>query len=475
MRDLFLTLFVFGMIPVTLVRPQWGLLIWAWISYMNPHRLTWSFAYEFRFNYFIALATLLGILFSKHVRIRIPMNAVTILWFLFVVWVTITTWTSLNPTYAWQSWERFIKIQLMVVSTFILMTEKEWLNRLAWVIVVSVGFWGMKGGIFTITTGGAYRVFGPPSSFIADNNDLALALIMTIPLMGYLYQCHANRWIRMMILSMMLTSIVSVAGSYSRGGFLGLGVLGSFYWLRNRGKILRGTLFLAAAFIMWGIMPDKWHHRMEGMFDENATILEDKSVTGRLAAWDLAMAVAKDRVVGGGFRTFSKPVYMHYTPKAQHFQDSHSIYFEIIGEQGYIGIVLFALLFLNSFRLGMKTIRMVRGRPDLKWADSLSAYLQLSLVGYGTSGAFLGLAYFDLPYHYLTMLVMTNVVISKALSEEPADSREEVLGRDQPGASSTRRHPGLRRYTWPARLDRTLESRPGRVPLSSGVAAGTRQ
>ncbi len=58
--------------------------------------------------------------------------------------------------------------------------------------VASLGFYGVKGGIFTIATGGAYRVWGPPESFIEGNNELALALIMTIPLMRFL-QLQARR------------------------------------------------------------------------------------------------------------------------------------------------------------------------------------------------------------------------------------------------------------------------------------------
>ena len=54
---------------------------------------------------------------------------------------------------------------------------------LAAVLVCSIGFYGLKGGIFTLMHGGNLRVWGPGGSFIEGNNELALAIIVCIPLM----------------------------------------------------------------------------------------------------------------------------------------------------------------------------------------------------------------------------------------------------------------------------------------------------
>jgi hypothetical protein len=62
---------------------------------------------------------------------------------------------------------------------------KERIQLLVWVTAVSIGFYGIRGGIFTILTGGNYRVYGPEETFIADNNQLGLALTMILPLLYY--------------------------------------------------------------------------------------------------------------------------------------------------------------------------------------------------------------------------------------------------------------------------------------------------
>ena len=193
MRDLFLTLFVLGMIPVSFLRPYLGLLMWAWLTYMNPQRLTWSFAYDFRFNYFIALATIMGILFNPRIRMRIPLSSTSIFLFLFIGWTSMSTVYALNFGPASWEWNRFMKIQAMVLTTFIVVHNRRELQTLILIIALSFGFYGFKGGFFTIVTGGNFRVLGPASSFFRDNNTFALALIKVVPLISYLQMQTTSR------------------------------------------------------------------------------------------------------------------------------------------------------------------------------------------------------------------------------------------------------------------------------------------
>ena len=72
-----------------------------------------------------------------------------------------------------------------IFVAMILINTKEKLNWLVLTIALSIGFYGVKGGVFTIVHGGAYRVQGPPGSFIDGNNELGLALAMTVPLFWY--------------------------------------------------------------------------------------------------------------------------------------------------------------------------------------------------------------------------------------------------------------------------------------------------
>jgi hypothetical protein len=56
------------------------------------------------------------------------------------------------------------------------------------------------------------------------------------------------------------------------------------------------------------------------------------------------------------------------------------------------------------------------------WCSDLGTMCQVSLVGYAVGGAFLSLAYFDLPYNIMVLVVLARVwMTSKAWEREPVE------------------------------------------------------
>ena len=113
MRDVILAVFLFGSIPFILRRPAVGVFLWVWVSIMAPHRLTFGFAHDFAFAQLIAISTLIGMLFSGEPK-RLPVTPVTLVLFVLLLWMNVTTFFALEPDLALPMWERVMKIQLMV-------------------------------------------------------------------------------------------------------------------------------------------------------------------------------------------------------------------------------------------------------------------------------------------------------------------------------------------------------------------------
>lgn len=403
MRDLLLTALVLGALPFALKRPWIGILLWSWISYMNPHRLTWGFAYNFPFALLIAAVTLTAFVFSREKK-DIPWTRETVLLLVFLAWMLFTTFLALYPDWAWQEWSRVWKIQLFVFLTAILINDRQKLDWLIWVLVLSLGFYGVKGGIFTLASGGSYHVWGPAGSFIGGNNELALALIMAIPLVWYLRLQASKRWLRHALAASMGLMAISAIGSQSRGALLAIVAMGFFLWLKSRHKLATGSLIVVVVAVLAITLPQSWFDRMSTI----QTYQEDNSALGRINAWHTAFNVASDRITGGGFNMlFEKATFAQYAPDPLRVHDAHSIYFEVLGEHGFIGLGLFLLLWLFAWLKASRVIRHCRRDPGKKWAVDLAASAQVSLVGYAVGGAFLGLAYFDLPYHILVIIVLT--------------------------------------------------------------------
>lgn len=404
---------IFGAIPFIIRRPQVGIYIWSWLSYMNPHRFSWGFAYSFPFSMVIGITTIVSTLFSKE-KVKFPVMPISILLVVFAIWVSLTTLTALNPDYAFMEWKRTIKILLMTFIMLVVIRNKKELTYLVWSIVISLGFFGIKGGVFVILTGGSYRVWGPPDSFVQDNNALALALIMIIPLMRFLQLQVDNKWLKRIILGCVVLTSFSIIASYSRGAFLAGSAMIIFMIAKSRRKIIFaiGALIVVIGLVVF--MPSEWTDRMKTL--EN--VEEDASAMGRINAWWFAYNLALDRpMLGGGFQAFTRTLFNRYAPNPLDFHDAHSIYFEVLGEHGFVGLIIFLLIGIASITTARWIIKNTQNRNDLTWASDLAAMIQVSLIGYAVGGAFLGLAYYDLPYNLMAMLIITRVIVANKLDD----------------------------------------------------------
>jgi putative inorganic carbon (HCO3(-)) transporter len=414
MRDILLIIIVGSILPFCIMRPYVGLLTWSWLGYMNPHRLTYGFAYNLPFVQIVALVTFIGLLFSKEPK-RIPWTPVTMIWVLFIVWMTISTLDAFYPDQAWHEWMRMIKIQLMVLVTLMVINTRERINWLVWTIAISIGFYGIKGGIFTLLTGGTYRIWGPPGSFIVGNNEIAFALLIILPLMHYLQIISTNKWIKRAVVVAMILCGFAILGSYSRGALLGSASMIFALWLKGRNKLLRGSIILVVIITALSFMPDQWMERM----DTIETYQQDGSAMGRINAWWFAYNLANENILtGGGYGSFSKELFFIYAPDPTDYHDAHSIYFEVLAEQGYIGLLLFVSIGLLTYLTGKWIIRNSKNNKELQWASDLAAMLQVSLIGYSVGGAFLGLAYFDLPYHIMAIMLLVQQQVRNTLLDQ---------------------------------------------------------
>jgi putative inorganic carbon (HCO3(-)) transporter len=423
MRDLALTLFIFGVLPYVFVRPHVGILLWSWLGYMNPHRLTYGFAFTMPFTQITAICTILAMIFTKD-RQPFPFRGITIVWIIFVLWTFFTYMFALNPYGAAIEFNRWYKIAIMIICTFLLINNKEKLIQLVWVIAISIGFFGIKGGIFAIRTGFRYRISGPKDSFIGGNNEMALALLMVIPLMYFLFTVSEKKFIKLGLLGAILLSFFAVISSYSRGAFLGMSVMLFFLWLGTKHKLV--TMGIVVAIIVAGIpfIPQKWFERM----DTIETYQQDESAMSRINSWKFAFNLANDRpIIGGGYRTFTRQAFAKYAPNPDVVFDAHSIYFEMLGEQGYVGLILFLTIWALVFLEARKIKKLSKGNEELRWVVTLVTMIQVGLIAYMTSGAFLGMSYFDLPYHYMSIVVIAGLITRKVIQEETENGASRVL------------------------------------------------
>jgi putative inorganic carbon (hco3(-)) transporter len=259
-------------------------------------------------------------------------------------------------------------------------------------------------------------VWGPDGSQVADNNALSAALVMLMPFLYYLWQVSRRSVVRWFIVFSMVAVCFAILGSQSRGALVAVFSMATVLGLKSRHPF-RTTIALAVLLSLTILfMPDTWSGRMNTIRDYQS----DDSSMSRIYSWITMWNLALDRpLVGGGFRSDAAIVYQLYAPAGKQFEAfggqywvAHSIYFQMLGEHGFVGLGLFIILGVLTWRRAGQLARITRNDPDLgSWVPRLMPMVQVSLVGYAAGGAFLSLAYFDWPYYIVSYVVLVDGMV----------------------------------------------------------------
>ncbi|TCH96294.1 putative O-glycosylation ligase, exosortase A system-associated [Roseococcus sp. SYP-B2431] len=420
MRDLVFVAVMLGLLPLAVYRPFVGVLLWCWISFMNPHRLVYGFAMELPWAVAVFAATFTGAILSGELR-RPRVDALTFLLLALLVCITVTSVTALGvPADVWAKHDAVMKVILGLLLTSALLTERRRVHALVWAMVIAIGYYGVRGGIFAIATGGNYRVWGPPQTMITDNNHLAAAMLVTLPLMNYLRLQSQHRVVRNGLAVAMALTLLAAVGSYSRGALLGLCAVAALMWWRSHAKVLSAAVLAVVLTGAITFMPPQWMDRMHTLGEYQA----DGSATGRLELWGISWKLALDRpLLGTGFTgPYTREVVDRVAPGGP-ARAVHSIWFELLSEQGFVTFAVWLAMTLTGAYWSQRLIRSTRGRPELAWAHDLGRMSQASLVAYVVSGTFLSLSYWDFYWTLLVVIGATWSIARRAEQPAPAAAR----------------------------------------------------
>lgn len=407
MRDLVLTAFILSLIPLALLRPWIGAIAYFWISLMSPHKMTWSYAATLPFALIIGVATLIGLVITRDKK-SIPWSPELILVSILAFYFTLTTFFAWAPDYAWQRWDSVMKIFLMTFVLTKLIYGKERIRWLLLVTAISIGFFGFKGGIFSLLGGGVNQVRGPEGSFITSNTELGLAMLMVLPLLILMPREEKNVWLKRAFYICAILSCVAIIFTYSRGALLGAGIVLPLIFLKSKAKRTFLLIFIPLAYIGYQWAPQSIFKRAETI----QTYEEDRSAMQRLQAWSVSWNIALDYpFTGAGFELEYSPDEERWLSYANRKYDTfgdvsrapHSIYFQIIGQHGFVAAFLYLLmlllLLLRLYRLRKIALR----HNELQWVTTYADAIFLGMIGFLVDGAFLNVAYFDLMFLFLAM------------------------------------------------------------------------
>ncbi len=397
---------------------------------MNPHRLTWSFAYHMQFAKMAAIATLVGLTLSGGAK-PLPRTWPTALLLAFWIWITLTTLLANYPELAWHQWQEVSKILLMTLVTILLFQELPRIRYLVFTIALSIAFFGAKTGLAGLLVGFASSVSAyPPETFIADNNDLALALNLVLPLLVVLANEEQRPLLKGALYAIAGLTVLGVLSTFSRGGFLGLVTTILLLVLRSRRKVLGLTLTVLAGLVAASVLSSDWYNRMGTITEYH----DDPAAQNRLEAWTVATKLALDSpVVGGGFRTLQPEVYQRYGYSVGDAERvAHSIFFQVLSDHGFVGLIIFAALIAATLLSLGRVARKTASVPSRSELGRLAQAVQTGLIAFVVSGTFLSRAYFDLFFHLIAIAAVLPKLHGQGVSPEAEETFKAGAVADPP-------------------------------------------
>ena len=434
MRDIAIALFVLAMLPLALRNSFVAVLMWCWAGLIGLNTLGYGFMSSISVVQIFAIIALAGMLLRKEFRgMHEHMHGypmILVLMILHGFFCALLAYPGLDQN--WTLFTNMLKTALVCLVLPVFLTSRERINFFILIIACAISYHGVLDGLKYLASAGGHNAVGIAK--FGDNNHYGMMLVMVIPLWAYLYQYAVSAWMRLACVGGMFITFMAVLATNSRGALIT--VILSTLWLLmfSKRKLLGAVAISLAAVLAVNMAPDQWFARMDTIKTAN----EDASFMGRVTAWKRASAIALENPVFGGgyhagqawsiFEDFrDKPGLMGgiETPDVPRPAASHSIYFEVMGDLGFVGLALFLMCVMTPFYYWRKILSVVKTKPeDLVWARSLAVALTASMMAYLVGGAALSVAYYELPYYIITAIfVLYRLIDGRVALKITSDQR----------------------------------------------------
>ena len=441
MRDLFflalLPLMLFPMIK----RPFIALGMWIWTAMFFPNAWLYGAASGLRYNLiFTGVAIFSYLLIPNKPKVRL--GSIGLLVFLFFIWTTVSTTLTVGfPEVAWEIWVRFFKVIALFLFVVLIMEKKLHVDFFAGCVVLSIGFYGSLEALKYILSGGGHMIAGFAGHVLGDRNELALAFLMTLPLCSYLLGEYgkASRLIAIGLIGVMGLLVAAVIGTQSRGGFIALLGLGGYLFLKSKRKVPLAIFIVLVGVALSTIVSQDWVSRMDTIGEAS----EDASFMGRVVAWKLSFIMAvQNPFFGGGFKSLETVMvwgrlsqdFLAYpffysgdvVPDPTFARAAHSVYFQVLGEHGFGGLLIYVSLLITAFRQARQVGVLGKKHGAPAWIVNFAVTLQLCLFVFCVGGAALSFAYFELIFAVFGMIVVMHFrILPAALAAARAEKSAE--------------------------------------------------
>lgn len=447
MRDLIISILIPAGLLWSLFSPSAAVIVLNWICFQRPYDFSWGLWNQLPVFQFALIATMASTVLRGKFRLRLP--AVLVVYLLLFGWITLSATYAYRTDLAWEFWKVFVPP--LIVTPIVMFATIHELSLLRAVIAVAAGGIGINAvkTSISLTLHGGGQLTDQIAGFVGDNNVFGLVLCPVVAiLLGLQSSLPQRRWLRILYAIGVVFVMLCIVYTKSRGALISLVVILTLRSIFSR-KPLRNLVVLAAfvGLATW-LVPESYFSRLSTMRDLSA----DTSAMGRFENWQLSIEEAQ-RFPFFGVGPNNHVRYNNNLQPGVQVRVAHSVYFQVLGENGYPALVLY-LLFVgiglwSLLATWREMIEVARRRADLDWVRDLASWMTFGYVGYIIGSGFLNMLYIEFPWYVAFFGVMLRRLAHEA-ALKPAPS-------EAPSAESAAGAPAPRDFRRPAR--RTVEPR----------------
>ncbi len=413
MRDLVFIAFLAALFVLGAKRPFILILTYAYIDIVSPQRLTYFLLNAIPIS-LIAFVASVGawIVFDNKADTRVSGRQGLLI--LLLIYCGITTMNADFPLDAADKWGWVWKA--LVFATFLPLTLRTRLRieALSLVMVLSASAIIINGGVKTALSGGGYGVL----NLMVDNNAgmyegsiISTVAICIIPLILYLAK-HGTifkpDWrVKLYAAGYCLACLLIPIGTEARTGLICAAILGGLMFLNVKRKALYALGGAVALVCAIPFLPSSFTNRMDTIGNYQG----DASASTRVAVWKWTIDYVKEHPFGGGFDAYRSNSFQYDTVKPvveangnvrierrtiiDKARAYHSSYFEMLGEQGYLGLALWLVLHFGTMIRTYQIARRYRGEtdPEKLWIAPYALAMSQGHLIYMIGSTFVGIAF----------------------------------------------------------------------------------
>ena len=425
--------FYLGLLPAVLVSPFAGVLLYNWLDNLPADDVYSNTLVSGYVSFAVGALTFFAWLVREKKTLPRPV-LVTLLMVVLLLWINVTSLYALVPQAASFQWDRTVKVIGFAILAAQMLTTRARLEAFVWAFVLVVTYYAVPSAIKVIISGGSGgigtgEVVAAEGGFFGDRVILSVVMSMTLPLALYLgwhttlLPPRWRKWVMQAMLGLFASLLIALIGTFARTAVFAGGATLLMLAVRAKRKIVASLLIAATILALFAIAPDNWFGRMNTIADYQ----NDDSAMSRLDAWKWAWAMALNHpIVGGGFGVFVLDA--GSIEGRTGWNEAHNIFFEMVGEHGFIGLGLFCWLIFAIYRSCAVLQKRVRGHADLAWAADLARATQIALVAFITGGCFVSIATTSFLYMITGIAVGTRSLVERELTGLRGRRSSESLG-----------------------------------------------